>query len=184
VVFQFGFVAAIRDGVEIEVKDFGFGKQELGELADPTLEELFLMVALRAIGVIGRERFLGQDIEAGEEAERVVEIEVIDMAASFFVEEFENEQTEHGIRTWNHVGAGIVGIAHEAIEAELCEQGQKQKESGESRTDGRMLVQGEQSAIGDGGPIRLGLGMTGDGSPARSIGEKGGIRSWRMQARN
>jgi hypothetical protein len=47
-----------------------------------------------------------------------------------------------------------------------------------------MLVQGEQSAIGDGGPIRLGLGMTGDGSPARSIGEKGGIRSWRMQARN
>lgn len=96
-VFQLGLVAALRDGVDIEVEDLGFGKQRRRELADPAVQELFLMMALRALRIIGREGFLGQDIEAGEESEGCVEIEVVEVAAAFFVEEFEDEQAEPGV---------------------------------------------------------------------------------------
>jgi len=102
VVFQFGLVAAIRDGVEIKVEDFGLGKQLRRELANPAAQELFLVVALGAIGIIRSEGFLRQDIETGEESEGFVEIEVVDVAAAFLVEEFEDEQAEDGVGSGDH----------------------------------------------------------------------------------
>lgn len=184
VVFQLGLVAAIRDGVEIEVEDFGFGKQLRRELADPTAQEFFLVASLGAIRISGRERFLGQDVEAGEESEGFVEIEIVDVTAAFLVEEFEDEQTEHGVGSGNHARARIACIAHQAIQAELGEQRQEQEEPGNARADGARSIQREQSAVGDRWLIGTRVRWFARGSPVWDRSEKGGVRPWRMQARN
>jgi hypothetical protein len=87
------------------------------------------MGAKAAIGIIGREGFFGEDIEADKEPESVVEVEVVDMAASFFVEEFENEEAEQGAAWRNHFGAGIARLLAEPIETEFGEEGEKEKQA-------------------------------------------------------
>ena len=106
------------------------------------------------------------------------------MAASFLVEEFEDEQAEHGAGRRNHARAGIAGRAHEAIEAELSEQRQKQEESGQARAQGELAIERQQAGIGTGGLMWARFGGGTGGASARRGGEKGGVRPWRMQARN
>jgi hypothetical protein len=176
VVFQLGLLTAVRDGVEIEVEDFGLGKQPRRELADPGAQELFLVMALGAIRIIGRERFLRQDIEAGEESEGFIEIEVVDMTAAFLVEEFEDQQTEDGVGGGNHARAGVASVANQALEAELGEQRHKQEQPGDTCADGAITVESEQPAIGDGRSIGARLRWSAGGPSARDRGEKGGVR--------
>ena len=94
VVVQAGGIAAKGDGVEVEAEGIGFGEEQRSELADPTGQEAFLLSALGAEGVIVGEGFLRQDVEAGEEAKCFVEVEIVDVAAAFLVEEFEREQAK------------------------------------------------------------------------------------------
>jgi hypothetical protein len=61
-------------------------------LADPTAEKTCLLGAVGAEGVIVGEGFFGQDIEAGEQTERLVEVEIGNVTAAFFVEKFQGEQ--------------------------------------------------------------------------------------------
>ena len=48
------------------------------------------------------ETLIRQDIQAGEQSEGLVEVEIGDLAASFFVEQFEGQQTEQGRWRWDH----------------------------------------------------------------------------------
>ena len=181
-VFQLGLVASVRDGMEIEVEDFRFGEEQRRELADPAVQELFLVDALGAVGVIGRERFFRQDVEAGEESERFIVIEVVDVRASFLIEEFEDKQAEEGVGGGNHARAGIAGFADEAVDPEPCEQGKEQEESGDTRAEASGLLPGEQPAVGGRGLVAV--GRAGRGSATRDAGEKGGVRCWRISAWN
>ncbi len=186
-IVQLGVVAAIGDGVEIEIEDLRFGKQQRSESADPTAQQLFLVAALGAVGIIRNERFLRQDVESGEESESFIEIEVVDVAASFLVEEFEDQQAEQGVGRGNHSGTRITGLVDELIEAELSQHWEKQEQTGNARAERAFSVQGEQSAVGDGGPIGASSPFLADGTRRSSAwrrSKKGGVSFCRMLARN
>ena len=95
VVLQYGLVSAVGDGMEIQSECVGPGHQHRRQSLHPARQEPPLLVGLLAIGVIGGEALLGQDVQSGEESQRLLEIEVIDVAASLLVQEFQRQEAEH-----------------------------------------------------------------------------------------
>jgi hypothetical protein len=71
VVVQASGVAAVGNGVEVEVKGFRLGEQQRRQFADPGGQECLLVRALGAVRIVGGESFLGQDVETGKESERL-----------------------------------------------------------------------------------------------------------------
>jgi len=136
-----------------------------------------LLGTLGAIRVIGDEGFLGWNVEAGEEPQGFVEVEVIDVAAAFFVEQFQGQEAQQGTGGGDLFRAGIAGILHEAVKAELGQQRQEQENAGDARLQATIVAQRERAAIGDVGGFgtRCRVGSAGTaGSSARRCGKKGG----------
>jgi hypothetical protein len=52
------------------------------------------MVSRRAIRVISHERLLGQNIQPSKQTKSLVEVEVIDVASAFLVQELQGKQGE------------------------------------------------------------------------------------------
>src|SRR5712692_10165885 len=177
VVVQASGVAAIGNGVEVEVEGFRFREQQRRQLGDPGGEELFLLGTLGAIGVIGDEGFLGRNVEAGPETQCLVEVEVIDVTTAFFVEEFQDQETEQSADGRDHSRSRIASVVDEAVEAELGQERQEQESPRDTRADGALRSQGERAAIGDSRSVGTRRGVTRagtSGSSARRGNEKGG----------
>jgi hypothetical protein len=84
------------DGMEIKAEFLGVGKQQRSQAGDPPRQQSLLAGACGSVGVVGGVALLGQDIQAGEQSEGLVEVEIGDVAASFFVEQLQSQQTEQG----------------------------------------------------------------------------------------
>src|SRR5689334_20727591 len=91
------------------------------------------MVAHGAIGVVGRVGFLGGDIEARKQVNGLVAVKVVDVAASFFVQELQNEQAQQRTGRGHHRGARIAGVADQVLEVYTGQQGQEEKHSRDAR---------------------------------------------------
>ena len=61
-----------------------------------------LMVAYGAIGVVGGVGFLGGHIEARKQANGLVEVKVVDVAAPLFVQELQDEQAQQRTGRGHH----------------------------------------------------------------------------------
>ena len=160
-IVQASGVAAIGNGVEVEVEGFRLREQQRRQFADPGGQEFLLVGALGTVGVIGDEGFLGQDVEAGKEPKSLVEVEVVDVAAAFFVEEFQDQEAKQSPGGGNHFRAGIAGIIDEAVKAELGEQRQEQENAGDARAQGTIIGQRQRAAIGDGWDFGTRCGVVG-----------------------
>jgi hypothetical protein len=77
-------------------------EQDRGQGADPPGQQAVLLPALRAVGVVGREGLLGQDIQPGEQPQGRIPVEVVDGAAPLLVEQFQSQQAQHGAGRWDH----------------------------------------------------------------------------------
>ena len=88
------------------------------------------MTPLGAVGIVGGEGGLGQDVEAREEAESLVEVKVADVTASFLVEQFQSEQAQQGAEGRHHLRAGVVRTMDDLVEVEASQQGQEQEDPG------------------------------------------------------
>ena len=73
------------------------------QLLDPALEKVLLLGPRSAVRVIGGEALLGQDIQTGEQPQRFVAIEVIDVAKPFLVEQLKGEQAQQCVGTRHHL---------------------------------------------------------------------------------
>ncbi len=93
-IVQAAGIAAIGDGMEVEIEGLRFREQERRQLGDPGGEELFLVAALGAIGVIAGEGFLGENVETGEDSQSFIEVEVVDVAMALLVKEFQDQEAE------------------------------------------------------------------------------------------
>ena len=67
--------------MEVQREDLPLGGQQRCQGGDPAGEELLLVVPLGAVGVIGGVGVLGQDVEAREQAEGLIEVEIADVTA-------------------------------------------------------------------------------------------------------
>lgn len=102
VIVETAGLAAKRDRVEVEREGGARREQHRRERFDPAGKKLLLVRALRAVGIVGGEAFLGQDVEAGEEAQGLIAVEVVDVAAAFLVEQFQGEQAQQSAGSGNH----------------------------------------------------------------------------------
>ena len=91
------------------------------------------MVAHGAIGVVGRVGFLGRHIEARKQANGLVEVKVVDVAAPFFVQQLQDEQAQQRTGRGHHRGARIAGLADQVLEVYTGQQGQEEKHPRDAR---------------------------------------------------
>src|SRR5262245_5336622 len=139
---------------------------------------------MSAIRVVGGERFLGKDIEACEETQGLVEIEVADVAAAFLVEQLQRQQRQESRRCRDHGRARVTSLEDQPVEAELGQQRQEQKDT--RHTGAECLPRGQTQ------PSRVGnLGQFGavllsaeawTGRSSSTVGEKKGGEIPRRQS--
>jgi hypothetical protein len=146
-------------------------------------EEALLVIPLGAIGVLGRISGLGQDVQAGEEAQALIAVEVADMAAPLLVQELQGQEAQQGRVGRDHLRAGVARLCDEAIEAESGQQRQEEEDARDGGAQSPPGLQVQASSVGRLG--RLGLGRLGLGraSGARG-GEKRGVAPERHWVRN
>jgi hypothetical protein len=117
-------------------------------LGDPAGEEWLLRGASRAVGVIGGVGGLGQDVEAGEQAEGLIGVEIADRTASPLIESLQRQEAEQGVGGGHHPRAGIAGVVDDRVEAQACQRGQEPEDSGDSRPEASSGGEFQFSAVG------------------------------------
>src|SRR5512134_409323 len=145
------------------------------------------MVAYGAIGVVGGVGFLGGHIEARKQANGLVEVKVVDVAAPLFVQELQDEQAQQRTGRGHHRGARIAGLADQLIEAHTGQQGQEEKYPRDARAQATSRSKAQRASIGDDCRLRDGwfwalrLAL---GSPQGRLPKKGGTSPACTWARN
>src|ERR671924_359472 len=80
-------IAPGRDGMKVEAEGGGFWQEQRHQVRKPSRQEVVLIFPLCAVRVVRGKGRLGEDIEPGKKPERLIKIEVADMAAAFFVQQ-------------------------------------------------------------------------------------------------
>ena len=143
------WLAAVGDGMEVEREPRGIGEHHWSQRFDPPLQESLLLVPTSAVRIIGCERLLGENVEPGEQAEGLVEVEVSDRAAALLVEELQRQQGQHRSRGGDHCRAGILGRRDQAVEAQLRQQGREEEDAGHACAEGSPRREAQCSAVRD-----------------------------------
>lgn len=115
---QPGRVAPVGDRMEVQREGVGRGEQRGPQGGDPAAEQPELVLAGGPIRVSGDEGLLGEDVQSGEEAQGLVEVEVVDVAAPLLVEELQRQQGQDRSGCGDHLRAGIVRGGDEPIETD------------------------------------------------------------------
>ena len=146
-----------------------------------------MLDASGAVGVVGGECLLGEDVEAGEQAGNLIAVEVVDVTASLLVEQFQRQEREHGTEGGDHLRAGIARVGDEAVEAEPGQQWHEEEDPGDAGMERAAGREVQFSSVGDFGRLwvwSVWAGVWPEGSSA-SVGEKkGGATPRRQSARN
>jgi hypothetical protein len=79
-------IATVGDGVKVEAESGGLWEEQRCERGEPSRQEAMLIFPLGPVGVVRGKGRLGEDIEPSKEAERLIEIEIADMAAALLVQ--------------------------------------------------------------------------------------------------
>ena len=114
-----------------------------GELFHPRPQQLLLLLALRAIGVVGGERLFRQHIQPRKQSQAFINIAVVNMAQPFLAQQFEREQTEQSHIRGNHLAPRITRLAHQRIKFHSRQQRNKQEDTRRPGSDTQWFVAGE-----------------------------------------
>ena len=138
------------------------------------------MLALGAVGVFGGMSGLGQDVQAGEEAQALITVEITDVTPPLLVQKLQSQQAQHGTGGRDHRRAGIARHFDEVIEAEVGQQRQEQEDARDSTPQPSSWFEAQAASVGDLG--RLGTRRWGSGrtSVLRGREQRGGVpaRHW------
>jgi hypothetical protein len=96
-------IAPKGDGMEVQGEVIPVGEEPGCQCGDPAREEPLLMITLGAIGVFGSERRLGQDVQAGEETEWLITVEITDVTPSLLIQQLQGEQAQQRAGGGDHV---------------------------------------------------------------------------------
>ena len=177
-------VAPEGDRMEVERESLGLWEEDRGQGLDPALQQAALLITNGPVGVGGGERLLGGNVEAGEEADHLVAVEVVDMAPSLLVEQFQGQEREQGACGRDHPRAGIPGLGDEPIEAEPGQEGQEEEGARDAGADGAAGLEVQLATVGDVG--RLGArscsARTRAEGPPAAVREKKGVATPRRRS--
>jgi hypothetical protein len=177
-----GRVAPVGDGMEIEREGVGSGEHHGAQGWHPSAEQGELVLAGGPVRVVGGERLLGQDVQPGEEAQGLVEVEVVDVAVPLLVPQLQGQQCQERGGRRDHLRAGIGRVDDQSVEPELSQQGQEQEDPGHAGPQTSSRAQVQEPLIGDSGLLGTGevFAARSAWGPSAAIGdEKGGMLSCR-----
>ena len=112
------------------------------------------MGPLGAVGVVGGVGGLGQDVEAGEQAEGLIEVEIADVTASLLIEQLQRQQAQQSTGGGYYLGAGIAGVTDDLVEAQASQQGREQKEAGDSGPEASSGGEVQLATVSNGRGVR------------------------------
>ena len=156
------------------------------------------MAALGAVRVVGGEGLLGQDVQAGEQPQRLVEVEVVDVAAALLVQQLQRQQAQQGADGGDHPRAGVAAPGDQVVEAEPGQQGQEEEDAGDASPHASAGDEPRLAAVGDlrgpaaerggsipvaGGPADAGLPKKGGTPPVRTWARKSRTRDRTVEGR-
>ncbi len=169
-------VAPEGDRMEVEREPLGLGEEDRSQGLDPPLQQAALLVADGPVRVGGGERLLGGDVEAGEEAEGLVAVEVIDMTPSLLVEQLQRQKREQCGGGGDHPRAGVPGLGNEPIEAEPGQEGQEKEDARDARADRAAGLEVQLARVRDVGRLgdRSSWARTRAEGPPAAVREKKG----------
>jgi hypothetical protein len=78
--------------VEVQRELAPVGEQQPAQRLDPPRQQGLLVGPGAAVGVLGREGLLGRDVQAGEQAEGRLEVEVIDVTETLLVKQLQQQE--------------------------------------------------------------------------------------------
>jgi hypothetical protein len=109
---------------------------------------------LGAVGVIGGVGVLGQDVEAREQAEGLIEVEIADVTAPLLVEQFQREQAQQGAHGGHHLRAGIACPVDDLVETEAGQQGQEHEDASDPSPQAASRGKVQSTTIGHSRDLR------------------------------
>jgi hypothetical protein len=140
--------------MEVQREDLPLGEQQGCQGGDPAGEELLLVAPLGAVGVVSGESGLGQDIEAREQAESLIEVEIADVTTPLLVEQLQGEQAQQGAGGGHQVRSGIAREVDDLVEAEASQQGQEQEDPGDPGPEASSRGEVQLATIRNGRDLR------------------------------
>jgi hypothetical protein len=153
VIFQSVVFAAMRHGMEVQAEGIRPRIKPWQEPRDPAGEQLLLILPNRTIRIVGGEGRLWQDVQAGEQPEGLVEIEVADVTTSFLVDQFQGQQTQQGRGGRNHTRTRITGLPDQFVKPQLCQQRPEREDARDAGLQRRRRLQKRAgSDVGDRSP--------------------------------
>jgi hypothetical protein len=85
------------------------------------------MTTFGAVRVVGGVALLGENVQAGKQAQRLVEVKVADVAPALFVQQLQGQQAQQGTRSRHHARTRIAGLMDELVELQPGQQRQEQE---------------------------------------------------------
>src|SRR5262249_23237322 len=115
----------------------------------PAGQQSALLSAARTVGVGRGVGLLGQDVEAGEQTQGFVDVEVVDGAAPLLVEPLQRQEAQQGGAGGHPARARIGGRAKGGGEADVAERGKKGEGPRQAGTEAAARGQAQGAAVGD-----------------------------------
>ena len=138
--------------MEVQAERVRLGIESRQQAGDPSGEQTLLILPDRTVRIVGGEGRLRQDVQAGEEPQGLVEIEVADVTTPFLVDQFQGQQAQQGRGGRDHAGAGVTGLLDQVVEAQLRQERPEDEEARDAGLQRRShLLERAGSDIGDGG---------------------------------
>ena len=111
-----GVVAVEGDRVEVEVERRPPLQAQAADRVEPVAHQLRVAGRVDAATVLGQERPLGDDVQAGEQGQPLVEHGAHDVAVARVAEELQGQQRPHGAGGRDHLRAGEAAPAEDAVQ--------------------------------------------------------------------
>ena len=96
--------------MEVQAERVGLGIESRQQAGDPSGEQTLLILPDRPVRVVGGKGRLRQDVQAREESQGLVEIEVTDVTTPFLVNQLQGQQAQQCRGGRDHAGAGVTGL--------------------------------------------------------------------------
>ena len=165
-----GVLAVEGDRVEVEVERMPPRQTEPAHGVEPVAHQLRVAGRGDPATVLGQERSLGDDVQAGEEGQPFVEDGAHDVAVACGAEELQGQQRPQGAAGGDHLRSGEPAPREDAVEGDRGEHRQEEEQAAELGAE-RLRAQIELPDIGDIGRGRPRAGWALVVSPARQAGE-------------
>ena len=161
-----GVIAMEGDRVKVQVEGMTAWQTELAHGVEPAAHQLGVADRVDPATVLGQERSLGDDVQAGEKGQPLVQDHAHDMAVACRPEQLQGQERSHGAAGRDHLRSGEPRLLEDAVEGNRSQHRQKEEQTTEFGPE-RPWAQVELPDIGDIGRGRPRAGWAFVVGPAR-----------------